>query len=155
MAKHGHSWASSFSRGAPALALLGLLHGGAAFADDKNTIEYRQHVMKSMDGPAAALGQIVSGAVPDDDAAAHMEALALTASIALRAFEAKVPGGEAKPEIWSHWSDFSKRMKEFAQKTAEATREIKAKGKDADLATLVVDALNCKGCHETYRHEKK
>ena len=66
-----------------------------------------------------------------------------------------VPGGEAKPEIWSNWPDFSKRMKEFAQKTADATREIKAKGKDADLSTLVVDALNCKGCHDSYRREKK
>ena len=140
---------------APALVLQGLLCGGVALADDKSVIEYRQHLMKSLDGQAAALGQIVSGAAPDDNAAAHMEALALTAAIALRAFEPKVAGGDSKPEIWTKWPDFSKRMQEFAQKSAEATREIKAKGKNADLATLIVDSLNCKGCHEIYRREKK
>lgn len=137
------------------MALIGILQTRAAIADDKAVIEYREHVMKALDGQAAALGQIVSGAIPDDNAATHMEALALTASIALRAFEPKVPGGEAKAEVWSNWPDFSKRMKEFAQKTADAARAIKAKGKDADLPTLVVDALNCKSCHEAYRKEKK
>ena len=32
-----------------------------ARADDKDTIEYRQHIMKSLDAQSAILGQIVSG----------------------------------------------------------------------------------------------
>ncbi len=153
--KQRQAWAMGGRLGGAVLVMAGVLQCQAAAADDKNVIEYRQHVMQALDGQAAALGQIVSGAVPDDNAAAHMEALALTAAIALKAFEPKVQGGDAMPEIWSKWPDFSKRMKEFAQKTADATREIKAKGKDADLSTLVVDALNCKGCHDSYRREKK
>lgn len=153
--KQRQAWTMGGRLGGAVLVMAGVLQCQSAAADDKNVIEYRQHVMQALDGQAAALGQIVSGAVPDDNAAAHMEALALTASIALKAFEPKVQGGDAMPEIWSKWPDFSKRMKEFAQKTADATREIKAKGKDADLSTLVVDALNCKGCHDSYRREKK
>jgi cytochrome c556 len=83
-----------------------------------------------------------------------MDSLALAASIALKAFEQKVPGGEAKPEVWSNWADFSKRMNEFAQKTAAAAKDAHEHGKGAGLAQ-VTDALTCKKCHETYRHEKK
>src|SRR5690606_18363645 len=77
-----------------------------AQADEKDTIEYRQHIMKSLDAQSAILGQIVSGAVPDDNLVQHLDVLALLASTALKSFEAKVPGGEAKPEVWSDWPDF-------------------------------------------------
>ena len=122
-------------------------------ADDKDVIEYRQHIMNTLNEQAAALGQILSNAVPDDNVIAHLDALALTASTALKAFTPKVPGGEAKPEVWANWPDFSKRMNEFARMTADMTKTAHEQGKDAGLAN-VVDALSCKGCHETYRKEK-
>jgi cytochrome c556 len=122
-------------------------------ADDKDVIEYRQHIMNTLNEQTAALGQILSNAVPDDTVVAHLDALALTASIALKAFTPKVPGGEAKPEVWANWPDFSKRMNEFAKMTADMTKTAHEQGKDAGLAN-VVDALSCKGCHETYRKEK-
>ena len=74
--------------------------------------------MNTLNEQAAALGEILSGAMPDDNVVAHMDALALTAATALKAFEPKVPGGEAQPEVWSQWADFSRRMNEFAQHTA-------------------------------------
>jgi cytochrome c556 len=125
-----------------------------ASADDKNAIDYRQHIMNTLNEQSAALGQILSVAVPDDNVIAHLDAIALTASTALKAFEPKVPGGEAKPEVWSNWADFSKRMKDFAQKTAEMSKTAHEQGKDAGLAN-VIDALSCKSCHDTYRSEKK
>jgi cytochrome c556 len=91
--------------------------------------------------------------VPDDNVIAHMDALAITASTALKAFEPKVPGGQAKPEVWSNWTDFSKRMNEFAQGTAAMAKLAHEQGKDAGLAK-VMDALSCKKCHDTYRQEK-
>src|SRR5258705_12146512 len=81
-------------------------------ADDKDVLDYRQHIMKSLEQQTAALGQILSGAGPAENTVAHMETLAVTASIALKSFEAKVPGGAAKPEVWKDWADFSKRMKD-------------------------------------------
>lgn len=96
----------------------------------------------------------VGAFIPDDNALAHLEAIALTASTAVAAFEPKVPGGEAKPQVWSDWADFSKRMNEFAQKTAQAVKLAKEHGKEEALSNIA-DALTCKSCHEIYRDEKK
>jgi cytochrome c556 len=136
------------------VALLSSLSPAAVRADDKDVVEYRQHIMNTLNAQAAALGMILSGAVPDDNAVAHLQALALTAKTALKAFEPKVTGGEAKPDVWSNWADFSKRMNEFAQKSAEVAKLAHDKGKEAALAN-VLDALPCKSCHDVYRSEKK
>jgi cytochrome c556 len=125
-----------------------------AHADDKDVIDYRQHIMNTLGEQAAALGEILSTVVPDDNAVAHINAIALTASTALKAFEPKVPGGQAKPTVWSNWPDFSKRMNELAQRTADAAKVAKEKGKDAALSNIL-DQLTCKSCHDVYRQEKK
>lgn len=124
-----------------------------AAVDDKAVVEYREHIMNTLNEQAGALGEILSSAIPDDNVVAHLDALALTASTALKAFEPKVPGGEAKPEVWSNWADFSKRMTEFANLTAKMAQTAHEQGKDAALGQ-VVDALSCKACHDTYRKEK-
>ena len=133
-----------------ALACIPIL---TARADDKDVIDYREHIMNTLNEQAAALGQILSESVPDDNVIAHLDAIAVTASTALKAFTPKVPGGEAKPEVWSNWADFSKRMNEFVRMTADMARTAHEQGKEAGLAN-VVDALSCKGCHDTYRKEK-
>jgi cytochrome c556 len=126
----------------------------AAHADDKAIVDYREHIMNTLNEQSAALGQILSTTVPGDNTSAHIQAIALAASLALKAFEPKVQGGEAKPEVWSNWPDFSKRMTDFAKKTAEMAKISREQGNDAALAN-VVDALSCKGCHDVYRAEKK
>ena len=139
------------------LGALGIIGTGAlssAFADDKDVIDYRQHVMNTLNEQSAALGEILSTAIPDDNAVQHLDALALTATTAMKAFEPKVPGGEAKPEVWSKWDDFSKRMNEFVQKIAAAAKMAHEQGKDAALANIL-DVMTCKSCHEVYRREKK
>jgi cytochrome c556 len=126
----------------------------SASADPKDTIEYRRHVMESLNAQAAILGQIVSGAVPDDNVVQHLDILALLASTAKKSFEPKVPGGDSKPEVWSNWADFSKRMDDFAKKTAEAAKIAHTQGGQAALANML-DVLSCKSCHDKYRTEKK
>jgi cytochrome c556 len=133
-----------------ALALTPILTTAAV--DNRDVIDYRQHIMNTLNEQAGALGQILSASIPDDNVVAHVDAIALTASTALKAFEPKVPGGEAKPEVWSNWADFSKRMNEFAAMTAKMAKTAHEEGKDAALAQ-VVDALSCKNCHDTYRKE--
>lgn len=125
-----------------------------AKADDKDVIDYRQHVMNSLNEQAAAVGQILSTSVPDDNFAAHLQALALTASMALKTFEPKVQGGKAKPEVWANWADFSKRMTEFAQKLTQASSKAQGGAKEEVMANIA-DTLNCKGCHDVYREERK
>jgi cytochrome c556 len=138
-------------------------------ADDQDVIDYREHIMNTLNEQAAALGMILSTAVPGDNMAAHLQVIALTAQIALKAFEPKVAGGEAKPEVWSTcppaakataptvcWGDFSRRMNEFAQRSAEAAALAKGKSyDDPALSAKIIDALSCKSCHEIYRNEKK
>ena len=135
-----------------ALVALQFLRGAYAAGDD--AVDYRQHIMNTLNEQAAALGEILSGAVPDDNVLAHLDALALTASTALQAFEPKVPGGQARPEVWANWADFSRRMNDFAQKTAAMAKLAHEQGKEAGLAN-VMDALSCKKCHDTYRREKQ
>jgi len=139
------------------IAVCVLIAGAAvptARADEKDIIEYRQHLMATMNEQSAALGQILSTSIPDDNVIAHLDAIALSASIALKSFEHKAPGGEAKPEVWSNWADFSKRMNEFARNTSQAARTAREKGASTAMSNIL-DALTCKGCHETYREEKK
>jgi cytochrome c556 len=119
-----------------------------------DAVAYREHIMNTLNAQSDALGMILSTAIPNDNAGAHLEIIALAAATGLKAFEAKVPGGEAKPEVWSNWPDFSKRMKEFADKTGALAKLAKDKGQEAALSN-VLDALTCKSCHDTYREEKK
>ncbi len=131
----------------------------AAYADDKDVIDYRQHIMKSMDADTAAVGQIVSGVSPVKHLAGHLESIALAASISLKSFEANVPGGKSKPEVWTKWADFSKRMKEFADNTAKlakiATAHSKEEAVNGEVMTELTQALSCKQCHDAYRDETK
>jgi len=135
------------------MILIGATWGVTAQADDQDVIDYRQHIMKTLEAQSAALGQILSGAIPDDNLVAHLDTLALTASTALKAYEPKVQGGESKPEVWTKWPDFSKRMKDFADKTAQTAKIAKAQGKDA-ATEHVLEALSCKSCHDVYRAKK-
>ena len=119
---------------------------------DKDVIDYRQDVMKTLDEQSAALGEMASGVIPQDNMGAHMQMLALAASMGLKAFTPKVQGGKAKADVWSNWDDFSKKMTEFQQKAAAGAQ---AQGQDAQLSALVDIANGCKGCHDMYREETK
>jgi cytochrome c556 len=122
-------------------------------ADDQDVIDYRRHIMETLKAQVTALGMIMSGAIPDDNAVAHMDIIAETAATALKSFEPKVEGGDAKAEVWSQWDDFSARMNEFAERTAAMARTAHEKGKDEALLQAM-DALTCKQCHDVYRVEK-
>jgi cytochrome c556 len=125
----------------------------AAQADGQDNIDYRQEIMKQLDAEAAALGMIVSGQIPPDSLSLQARALASSAKSALKAFEPKVPGGEAKPEVWAKWDDFSKRMQTFAQKSEEMAK-VSETGNVQKVTELMIDALPCKACHDVYRQKK-
>ena len=126
-----------------------------ARADDKDVIDYREHIMKALDEQTAALGMIVSTQIPPDNLRQHCDELALLAKSVLKSFEPKVQGGEAKPDVWAHWDDFSGKIKTFVEKS-QAMADAADKGADMSQVTeMLVDALPCKGCHDTYRDEAK
>ena len=129
------------------------LVAAVAHADDEDTIAYRKHIMKTLDEQTAAIGMIFSGVIPDTNLQLHLDAIASAAAMGLSAFEPNVPGGDAKPEVWSNWEDFSKRMNEFAEKTANMAKVAREQGTD-HAAELAVDALDCKGCHKVYNSKR-
>jgi cytochrome c556 len=126
----------------------------AAAAEDKDIIDYRQHIMRTMEEQTAVIGMIVSGAAPEEGMKASAEVIALSASIALKSFEAKVQGGKSKPEVWAKWDDFSARMKTFVEKSAALSAVAKKGGSVSELTSVLVEALPCKECHDVYRQEK-
>jgi cytochrome c556 len=149
--RNNRIWAKGTAAVLPLLLALGPMQ--TAIADDDDVISYRQLIMKELDAEAAALGMIVSGQIPPDSMALQARAIANSANSALKAFEPKVPGGEAKPEVWSKWDDFSQRMQTFAKKSAEMAK-VSESGNVASVTELMIDALPCKGCHDVYRTKK-
>ena len=146
---------SSVLTGILAAGAMVLLPGAqAADPAGEDVIEYRQRIMEAMNAQAVILGQIVSYAIPNDNLVAHLDTMALLASTALKSYEPKVQGGGAKPEVWTNWDDFSKRMQTFAEKTAEAAKISHTVDPEAAL-TNMLDVLDCKSCHDVYRTEKR
>ncbi len=143
---------SQFAAGL-AFAVAASLSAPANAVDPTDLIDYRKHVMKSLGAQAAALNMTLQGKAPAESFAIHAETLALVASTALMAFEPKAEGGDAKPEVWAKYADFSKRMKEFAAGTAELAKVAKAGGVAA-AQPMIQGALTCKGCHDVYRVKK-
>lgn len=135
-------------------AILAMSAPAAVWADDKDVIEYRQRAMKTLQEQTAIIGEIVSGAVPADNLPAHAEAIALAAQISAKSFEAKIPGGDSKPEVWTKWADFSKRMTEFTAATRLFSDTAKRGATLSEMTSILTQALPCKECHDVYRQEK-
>jgi cytochrome c556 len=128
---------------------------GAAHADDQDTIDYRRHIMKTIGELAAALGQIQQQkvVVAPEAVVSHTQTMAINAKLAKSAFQPKVPGGESKPEVWSNWADFSKRLDELVAYTDSLASAAKSGG-IAAVGPKLTDAHVCKDCHDQYRQKK-
>jgi cytochrome c556 len=109
--------------------------------------------MKTMGEQLAALNQITKGKAPAGDVAAQAQVLSITAGLAKIAFTPKVPGGEAKPEVWAKWDDFSKRLDALVAAATDLAKAAKQGGVAA--VTPKLSGLSCKGCHDDYRVPKK
>lgn len=137
-----------------AVAALAALPLAAQASDPTDIIDYRKHVMKTLGEQTAMMNAMLQKKVPDENFAVHAQVLAIAASTALMAFKENVEGGESKPDVWAKWPDFEKRMKELAANTAELAQVAKTGGAAA-AAPKMAGALTCRGCHETYRLQKK
>ena len=122
-------------------------------SESNDVVAYREQIMMSMDEQSAALGMILATMIPSDAIQAHFDAIALASSLGLKAFEPKVPGGEAKPEVWKDWPDFSKRMTNFATATAALAKKAREQGVESANQD-VIGALSCKSCHDIFRNKK-
>lgn len=123
-------------------------------AESEGIIFERQQVMEQMGKDADVLGKIVAGQLPADRLAATAKAIAQGAHDSVDAFKQQVPGGHAKPEVWSNNADFSARMEKFAT-NADAMAKAAETGDMTAVMGMMVEALPCKECHDVYREKKK
>lgn len=126
----------------------------AASADDKDIIDYRQHLMNTLDAQSQIVGQILSGVTPNKHGTGALEIIALTAKLSKGAFEPKAEGGQSKPEVWTKQDDFSKKMASFVENSAHVA-EMAKKSSFQETISIMIDALPCKGCHDPYRDSSK
>ncbi len=140
---------STVKRLSGAALVLCLLAAGIAEAEEQDFIDYRQHAMRTLKEEMSIIGMILEKKAPADEFASHARMLSLAASTLKVAFETQADGGSSKPEVWSQWQDFSKRLESLQA----AAREIEkaAKAGDVSSASERMKALGCKGCHDTYR----
>lgn len=123
-------------------------------AEAEGIIFERQQLMLKIEEEAKTLGEVVAGTAAPDKMAPAARAIADLAKESAVAFEPRVPGGRAKPEIWTNGSDYSERMKSFAEKSEQMAREAEANNMSG-VMSLMSDALPCKQCHDVYRAPKK
>lgn len=124
---------------------------GIARADDADVIEYRQHIMKSLDAQFEAVMLILTARAPEAHILGHMEALEETASLAVKVFETKALGGKASPKIWDDWAHFSATMKEFDERLKTAVAMTRTQGAPGALQGL--EFVSCQKCHDVYRKQ--
>jgi cytochrome c556 len=137
-----------------ALVLGTVLSTTSAYADDQDVIDYRTHVMKTLEEQTEAIKMIIAKKAPADNLATHVKTLAIAAGMAKKAFEPKVEGGASKPQVWSNWPDFSKQLDALTAATGELSKAA-TDGGVASVAPKFQSALNCQGCHDQYVVTKK
>lgn len=133
------------------LTLAALLAAPSVAAENKDIIDYRINLMKTLGEQAAALGKIAQGKVDyKDNVAVHAETIALNVKAAKIAFEPKVVGGTSTAAVWDNWKDFSDRFTALEV----AANEVAAAAKSGGMAAAqpkMAGLFTCKSCHDIYR----
>jgi cytochrome c556 len=130
------------------LAPLSTVHGQA-----EDPVMARQLIMQALDDDAEALGNIAARITPPTKMAEHARNIAKHAKESYESFKPNAPGGSAKPEIWTNWADYSKRMESFIA-NSEKMAKIAETGDVNAVTEVMVDAMPCKSCHDVYRAKK-
>ena len=131
-----------------ALAALAVM-SAAAVADDADSIDYRRHVMISLGEQLAAIDLIVAKKAPPNAFATHVKTMAIVATQAKLSFQPQVAGGKSKPEVWSNWVDFAKRLDAMVAAGDELAKAAKD-GNAAVVGPKIKTAMDCEGCHKVY-----
>lgn len=135
-------------------AVLGCLGFTLAVAQEEPQA-VRQAQMKSVGQSMGALGAIVKGEKPYDQAA--VQAALETVSTSMKAFPDQFPAGtetglesEAAPAIWENMEDFRAKSEKLAAAADTLLASVPAEqaGVGAAMKTL---GATCGDCHETYR----
>jgi cytochrome c556 len=139
------------------VVIAGALLIGVSAVMAQDAVKDAQAVMKNTGKNAGALGAMVKGEKPYDQAAvdAAFAVFEATAKKLPTLFPASMKGMklegdyDASPKVWDDKAGFDEHTASFAKTVGEA------KGKIKDLETLKANfplvGKQCGGCHETYR----
>jgi cytochrome c556 len=134
-----------------------LLLGVGALVAQEDVVKSTQTIMKNTGKNAGAVGAMVKGEKPYDQATvdAAMVVIDETAKKLPTLFPASIKGLKAEgdysasPKIWEDKAGFDAHIASFAKAVTDA------KGKIKDIDSLKVTwptiGKECGGCHETYR----
>ena len=138
---------------AVAAILLSLGFSSVQAAEDKDVINYRQNLMKSLGAHAGALGAIAQNKVPyGANIALHADAIGAAADAALLAFKQDLPGGASAANIWTDWDDFEGRFMALSA-TAKDVAAAARSGGMAEAGPKMRGLFICKACHDKFRTE--
>lgn len=133
---------------------------GVQAADPKpeEVVEYRQSVYTIIGWNFKPIGAMVKGEVPFDAAAVarHAEYVEMMSKVAIEGFRKgsgpdAVKNTEAKPEIWTKWSEFETKMNGFQQESTKLVQVAKTGDEKAIKAQFGKTAETCKACHKEFR----
>jgi cytochrome c556 len=144
-----------------AMAFLAVAASGALAQDSaKNQVEYRQAVMRSQDGHAAAIAKILKGQVDyKDQILPHAKGLAATAPLVAKIF----PEGSgyeayektnALPKIWEDPEGFKQATDRLAVTSATLLEAAESGDEAKILAAFQEVGKACGGCHDKYRYKE-
>lgn len=125
----------------------------AAALESADPVLDRQLNMQQLEKDSKTMGMILAGIEPASKLSPTADALAKDAKDIRDSFQSKTPGGRTRPEAWTHWDDFSKRLDDMVAKT-DHMAEVARTGNLNAVTELVSDAIPCKGCHTAYRLPK-
>jgi cytochrome c556 len=125
-------------------------------SDGDMAVAYRQSAFKLIYWNFSKMGAMVRGAAPFDatDFAQRASRVAALAEQLEEGFpKGSETGGvtEAKPEIWTHWDDFTAKLDDLKRESA-ALREVTAsRDEDAMKAQFQKVRQTCGACHDEYK----
>ena len=142
------------------LGLGALTMASAADQKPEDVVKYRQSVYTIIGWNFKPIGAMVKGEIPFDAAAVarHAQYVEMMSKAAPEGFAKGtgpdvVKNTEAKPEIWTKWSEFETKMTNFQQEAAKLAEAAKS-GKEADIkAQFGKTAETCKACHKEFRKD--
>ncbi|HRD67584.1 MAG TPA: cytochrome c [Candidatus Competibacter sp.] len=130
----------------------------AADPKPEEVVAYRQSVYTVIGWNFKPIGAMVKGEMPFDAAAVarHAQYVEMMSKAAPEGFRKGsgpdvVKKTEAKPEIWTKWSEFETKMNDFQQESTKLAEVAKTGDEKAIKAQFGKTAETCKACHKEFR----
>lgn len=133
-------------------------HGEEPATPAEQNVRYRHAVYTAIAWNAGHVRAMLEGKEPYDAgriaaSAQHIAALAPLLAEAFPADSNLPPKSAAKPEVWSHWDDFSRRLTDFGTASSAFAATAAAGSEQAIRPAFAELTRHCKDCHEQYRRE--